>query len=52
MGKPEWWEPLMKLLLWRMRQGWFYSWGLGYNNIIDWTGHPGMATDPRLKPGI
>lgn len=26
---------------WRIDNGWYYRWGLGYNNMIDWAGHPG-----------
>ena len=39
--KPEWWDKFFELLNRRQDNGWYYCWSLGYNDLIDWTGHPG-----------
>ncbi|ACE79916.1 hypothetical protein Lockley_79 [Mycobacterium phage Lockley] len=32
---------VLELIIKRMENGWYYPFGLGYNSLIDWTGHPG-----------
>ncbi|MBO0676737.1 hypothetical protein JRC04_04595 [Mycolicibacterium sp. S2-37] len=37
-------EEAVRFIAWRIDNGWYYKpWHLGYNNAIDWTGHPGEA---------
>ncbi|AAN01660.1 hypothetical protein PBI_CJW1_45 [Mycobacterium phage Cjw1] len=31
----------LELIIKRIENGWYYPFGLGYNSLIDWTGHPG-----------